>query len=163
MLQRKRKFLIFMIISKAANNKKHYLRHPMTNKLFFRKLFLLTPCISCAIGLFQNTQSKVFLANFIWIVLAYFIALTVIVYFISLSGLKKENKTFLTRTYGAMGLRFVFSFFPLLIYIIFTPKMQLAFVLAYMLIYLFFSVFEVLILTVNLRPDSEKKNPANAS
>ena len=135
----------------------------MKNKLFFNKLIILTLCISCAIGLFQNLQNKIYLDHFIWIVLAYFFVLTIVVYFISLSGLKKENKTFLTRTYGAMGLRFVFSFFPLLIYIIFIPKMQLSFVLAYMLIYFFFSVFEVLILTVNFRPDSEKENTANAS
>jgi hypothetical protein len=94
----------------------------------------------------------------IWLVLAYFFALSWITWKVTQSGLKRDNKTFLTRVYGGIGIRLLFSFFPVIIYMMFANEFSLVFITAYLLIYFFYTTFEIYMLVVNLRPDSDKKS-----
>lgn len=125
----------------------------MTKQAFYTRLTLFTLALA---GILFLIQSKYDISQLIWGALAYFALLTMAVYVISQSGLKKDNKTFITRTYGAIGIRFLFSLFPLIIYFIFSPQKQLSFAFAYMFLYFFYTSFEIYCLVVNLRPDSNK-------
>lgn len=127
------------------------------NKLqFFPSLFILTGVLGLFILGFQHLQSQVILSNLVWGALIYYFLLTAFTYKISYSGLPKDNKTFITRIYGAIGIRFMFSIFPLFIYLIFSPERQLSFAVVYLFLYFFYTAFEIYFLVVNLRPDYKK-------
>jgi drug/metabolite transporter (DMT)-like permease len=130
-------------------------------KLNFHKfLVVLTVVCGLIILAFQNLQTKWELDPLVWLTLFYFFALTWVTYKIANSGVNKDNKTFISRIYGAIGIRFIFSVFPLFIYLLFYPKRELPFIVSYLLLYFFYTAFEIYFLVVNLRPDLNKKNPS---
>jgi hypothetical protein len=127
------------------------------NKLkFYPSLTILTGVLGLLILSFQKFQTQIDLSNLIWIALLYYLLLTAITHKISNSGLPKDNKTFIIRTYSAIGIRFIFSIFPLIIYLIFSPERQLSFAVVYLFLYFFYTAFEIYFLVVNLRPDLKK-------
>ncbi len=127
------------------------------NKLkFYPSLIILTGVLGLLILSFQKFQTQIDLSNLIWIALLYYLLLTAITHKISNSGLPKDNKTFIIRTYSAIGIRFIFSIFPLIIYLIFSPERQLSFAVVYLFLYFFYTAFEIYFLVVNLRPDLKK-------
>ena len=128
----------------------------MNKPKFFPSLFILTGVLALGILSFQQLQSSIKLSNLVWVALVYYLVLTLSTYKITQSGLPKDNKTFIIRTYSAIGIRFVFSIFPLFIYLIFSPERQLSFAVVYLFLYFFYTAFEIYFLVVNLRPDLKK-------
>lgn len=123
---------------------------------FSKSINALTLLLAGAILIFKGVQDKIELNNLVWIALFYFYFLSIAIYFISKSGLKKDNKTFITRIYSSIGIRFIFSLSPLLIYLFFIPNKELSFIISYLLLYFFYTAFEIYFLVVNLRPDLNK-------
>jgi hypothetical protein len=132
----------------------------MSKLNFHKSLVSLTLLCGFLILAFQTFQTKWVLDSLAWISLFYFFGLTWLTYKIANSGVNKDNKTFITRTYGAIGIRFIFSIFPLIIYLIFYPRREMPFIITYLLLYFFYTAFEIYFLVVNLRPDLNKKNPS---
>jgi hypothetical protein len=128
----------------------------MIKNKFYSSLSILTLVMVILIFCFQQFQNSISVNNFVWIALVYFLLLTLLTYKITNSGLPKDNKTFITRTYSAIGIRFIFSIFPLFIYLIFSPIRELSFIVVYLLLYFFYTAFEIYYLVVNLRPDLKK-------
>ncbi len=128
----------------------------MNKPKFFPSLFILTGVLALGIWAFQHLQTSIQLSNLAWLALIYFLLLTLVTYKITQSGMPKDNKTFIIRTYSAIGIRFVFSIFPLFIYLIFSPERQLSFAVVYLFLYFFYTAFEIYFLVVNLRPDLKK-------
>lgn len=128
----------------------------MNKPKFFPSLFILTGVLALGILGFQHLQTSIQLSNLAWLALIYFLLLTLVTYKITQSGMPKDNKTFIIRTYSAIGIRFVFSIFPLFIYLIFSPERQLSFAVVYLFLYFFYTAFEIYFLVVNLRPDLKK-------
>jgi len=129
---------------------------PQPVKHFTKALLFITICCACAIGLLQNGQQYFELNNLIWLALLYYLLLSYTTFRITHSSVKKDNKTFITRVYSAVGIRIIFSLFPLLIYLLFSPHKELPFIAGYLLMYLLFTSFEIYFVMVNLRPDSKK-------
>jgi hypothetical protein len=128
----------------------------MTKNKFMPALLALSAAMAAGIFVFQLVFPSIPLTNLVWLALVYFILLTLVTYKITNSGLPKDNKTFFVRVYSAIGIRFVFSIFPLFIYLIFSPERQLSFAIVYLLLYFFYTAFEIYFLVVNLRPDLKK-------
>jgi hypothetical protein len=123
---------------------------------YTKNLITLTLIIAAVILLVQQMQSKIVISNLIWPAVIYFFFLSYITFRITASTVDKNNKTFITRTYSAIGIRLIFSIFPLIIYLFFYTGFELTFVLAYFLLYLLFTSFEIYFLVITLRPDSKK-------
>ncbi len=123
---------------------------------YIKNLISLTLIIALIFFAAQNLQTKIHLSNLIWPALIYFLVLSYITFRITSSTVDKNNKTFITRTYSAIGIRLIFSIFPLIIYLFFYTGFELTFVLAYFLLYLLFTSFEIYFLVITLRPDSKK-------
>ena len=123
---------------------------------YIKNLISLTLIIALIFFAAQNLQTKIHLSNLIWPALIYFLILSYITFRITSSTVDKNNKTFITRTYSAIGIRLIFSIFPLIIYLFFYTGFELTFVLAYFLLYLLFTSFEIYFLVITLRPDSKK-------
>lgn len=129
--------------------------HPV--KHFTKTLLLLALCCACLIGLVQLGQHAFVLGHLIWVALIYYVLLSYITFRITHSSVKKDNKTFVTRVYSAMGIRFLFSLFPLILYVLFSVSVSLPFVIAYLLFYLLFTSFEIYFVIITLRPDFKKQ------
>lgn len=132
----------------------------MQKSNFNKNLFLLTAICAVLILAFQLLQNKLVLNSLVWIALIYFFSLTWITFKIANSALGKDNKTFITRIYSAIGIRFIFSIFPLLIYLLFYPVREMPFIISYLLLYFFYTAFEIYYLVVNLRPELKQKDPS---
>ncbi len=125
----------------------------MSKATYYKQLTLFTLIVAVILFL---VQFKYDISQYIWLCLAYFFLLTVGVNFVLKSGLNKSNTTFITRTYSAIGIRFLFSLIPLILYFMLAVKVQLMFAIAYLFLYFFYTMFEIYCLVVNLRPDSKK-------
>ncbi len=123
---------------------------------FYKRLIIFTIIIAIFAALIQYSHIGINLSIMIWPAIVYFFALAALTYFITNSGAKKNNKTFITRTYSAIGIRFIFSIFPLGIYLFFYPEQQVHFMVAYILLYFFYTSFEIYFLVITLRPDLKK-------
>jgi len=123
---------------------------------YTKKFISFTIIIAIVILLIQNFQHTIQVSNLIWAALLYYFLLSYITFRITSSTVDKNNKTFITRTYSAIGIRLIFSIFPLIIYLFFYAGFELTFVMAYFLLYLLFTSFEIYFLVITLRPDSKK-------
>ncbi len=128
----------------------------MQQSSFIKTLFIFSLIIACLTGIMQNAQQKFVLPNLVWAALIYYFLLSLVTGLITQSGMQKNNKTFITRTYSAIGIRFIFSIFPLFIYLLFSPSREVSFMVAYILLYFLFTSFEIYFLVITLRPNSKK-------
>ena len=103
---------------------------------YYKKLITLTLVIAIMFAVLQTIQNTIHLSFLIWPALIYFLILSYVTFRITSSTVDKNNKTFITRTYSAIGIRLIFSIFPLIIYLFFYTGFELSFVLAYFLLYL---------------------------
>lgn len=124
----------------------------MLKKLILFSLFLTFSVSMCSM-LFP-LHIGIYLAQ------AYLFLLTFINFKIAESGVKKDNQTFIKRIYGSMAIRILFGLFPLLLYFIFVKTKDIPLVLCYVVLYLFYTTFEIYLLVSKLRPDlNSKKTP----
>ena len=123
---------------------------------YTKKFISFTIILAIVIGLLQNLQHTIHISNLIWAALLYYFSLSYITFRITSSTVDKSNKTFITRTYSAIGIRLIFSIFPLIIYMFFYADIEVPFVISYFLLYLLFTSFEIYFLVITLRPDSKK-------
>ena len=128
----------------------------MKKDKFNLALIIFTLLIAVLLFMVQNLQQKYVFGNLNWLALIYFSTLTYIIYHISFSAINKSNQIFVSRIYSAIGIRFIFSVFPMIIYLIFVQERQIPFIIVYLLLYFFYTAFEIYFLVVNLRPDSKK-------
>ncbi len=128
--------------------------HEMQN---IKKYLISLLLFSLAVGaLIYFIGAKFMISSLIWFAWAYLIALSVASHVIASSGIHRDNKIFITRMYGSIGVRFIFSIFPLIIYLLFSNIKDVPLVIAYVLLYFFYTSFEIYHLVVNLRPDLKR-------
>lgn len=120
------------------------------------RLVLFTAVIMVLMAIADGLWDKLHFSMMSWMAPLYYLLLTAITGLITGSGLKKDNKSFMTRTYASIGLRLVFSVFPLFIYLFTVGADDLDFIILFILLYFFYTSFEIYSLVVNLRPDSKK-------
>ncbi len=128
----------------------------MKKNKFYLSLGLFTIVLAVILFIVQNFQLKIEIGNLSWAALIYFSVLTLVIYKISYSALDKNNKTFLWRIYSAIGLRLIFSVFPMIIYVFFVREHQISFIIVYLLMYFFYTAFEIYCLVITLRPIQKK-------
>lgn len=85
--------------------------------------------------------------------LAFFTGLTMLTYYIGNNALDKAQKTFTAAIYGSIGLRFIFSLFFIVIYLIINEVKDRVFIAEFLLLYLFYTMFEIYYLVTKLRSE----------
>lgn len=128
----------------------------MLSRSFYKIISLFTLLLALILWLVDYLNNSFSNSLLVWPALFYLYGLSCLIYLISHSGLKKDNKTFLTRMYSSIGIRFIFSLSPLLIYLFFMPSKDIYFIITYLFLYFFYTAFEIYFLVANLRPDSKK-------
>ena len=88
-----------------------------------------------------------------WAALVFFFLLNLLVFFLSQTALKGSQKSFITFVYGSSGLRFIFSIFFIVIYLIINDVMDKLVVGSFLFLYLLFTSFELYHLVTKLRAE----------
>ncbi|MFT7592085.1 MAG: hypothetical protein ACI9UJ_002014 [bacterium] len=88
-----------------------------------------------------------------WLAIGFFFALNMLIHFISQTALKSSQKSFLTFMYGSIGLRFIFSIFFIVIYLIVNDIMDKVVIVNFLILYLLFTTFELYHLVAKLRTE----------
>jgi hypothetical protein len=96
-----------------------------------------------------------------WLAIGFFLALNTIIHFLSQNALKSSQKSFLTFVYGSIGMRFIFSIFFIVIYLIVNDVMDKVVVVNFLILYLLFTTFELYHLVTKLH--TEKKGAIDVS
>ncbi|HAR20855.1 MAG TPA: hypothetical protein DCR46_09335 [Cytophagales bacterium] len=91
-----------------------------------------------------------------WASLAFYSLLTMGIHAIVSPSLQSKKQQFIVVFMGTLGIRMFFSIAFLLLYLFFSSKIEISFILYYLLGYLFFVGFEIYLLLSNLRPDLKK-------
>jgi hypothetical protein len=120
---------------------------------FLLKLSGLTLFISGIIFVLLKNVPTYNPGSSIWIAVAFFYLLTLVLYSMAMMGLKRSQKTFIVSVLGSMTLRFIFSILFLVIYLIINPEKNKAFIISFLFLYLFYTIFEIIQLVRKLRPE----------
>lgn len=123
---------------------------------FLFKLTGLTLILSGIIFVLLNNVPAYNPGAFIWIAVTFFYLLTLLLYSMAMMGLKRSQKTFTVSVLGSMTLRFIFSILFLVIYLIINPEKNKAFIISFLLLYLFYTIFEIFQLVRKLRPEKSR-------
>lgn len=123
---------------------------------FILKLTGLTIIITGIIFVLLNNVKAYNPGPFIWIAVAFFYLLTLALYSMAMMGLKRSQKTFTVSVLGSMTLRFIFSLLFLVIYLIINPEKNKAFIISFLFLYLFYTIFEIFQLVRKLRPEKSR-------
>jgi 4-hydroxybenzoate polyprenyltransferase len=123
---------------------------------FTLKLTGLTVLISAIVLLLLKQVPAYNPGTFIWTAVGFFYLLTFILYAMAMMGLKQSQKTFTVSVLGSMTLRFIFSVLFLVIYLIINPEKNKAFIISFLFLYLFYTIFEIFQLVRKLRPEKSR-------
>lgn len=85
----------------------------------------------------------------------YYFALTLVVFYMTERVLKANMKSFMRNYFGSIGLRLFLSLGILITYLLNTPQKNLPFLISFLLLHIFFTVFEVYQIMITLRPENE--------
>lgn len=92
----------------------------------------------------------------IWFAYAFFIVLTLVIYYLSNFSLKMSVKNSMSIIFGSMFFRLFSSLIYIILYLLYTGNKDIPFTVAFMILFLLFQVFEIYHIVANLRPDSKK-------
>jgi hypothetical protein len=90
-----------------------------------------------------------------WLALLFFFLLTVIMVNMTIRAEAKSNSRFVTGTMGTKGLRMLLCILFIVVYLVTTPKRDVYFIVYFFILYLFFTMFEIVYLIYKLRADKK--------
>ncbi len=122
---------------------------------FYTQLSIIT-LICGAILLISDATGFTHIGLIGWIALGFFALLTSVLTHMSLKSAAKSGSRFVTGVMGGVGLRMLFCVLFVIIYWVTTKERNTFFIIYFFILYLFFTVFEIMFLLSKLRTD--KKN-----
>lgn len=122
---------------------------------FYTQLLLLT-LICGAILFISDFTGFTHIGLIGWLALAFFVLLTIILTNMSLRTAAKSGSRFVTGVMGGVGLRMLVCVLFVVIYWVTAKERDTFFIIYFFILYLFFTVFEIMFLLSKLRTD--KKN-----
>lgn len=131
----------------------------MSAKKFYVILLLFTAVFGALAG-YLHDSGKAFQdvsALLLYATVGYFFILTAVTFFLSQQNLSRSNTMFHTATLGSITIRMFLSLIFLVVYMVMNKPVDVSFVVFFAILYLFFNVFEISVLVLNLRPFSGKE------
>ncbi|MCB0734887.1 MAG: hypothetical protein H6608_03935 [Flavobacteriales bacterium] len=119
---------------------------------FVVRLLIMAVLFAAALYALGNYNSA-YTGTWSWSALIFFTLLTLFVNWLSERMLNKSQKTFMNFVYGATFLRFIFSIFFIVIYLIVNEVVSKYFIFSFGVFYLFFTSFEIYHLHAKLRAE----------
>ena len=120
-------------------------------KSFLLKLFLFSLLIAAADYCWQKFMGEQFPVRYLWYILIFFVAATLLFHFLTLKAAASAPKNFVRYYMGATGLRLLIYVAVIFIYRLSEGKeAAISFAIAFMAHYFLFTVFEVVMLLKQL-------------
>jgi hypothetical protein len=117
---------------------------------------LLIVIITCGTT-FIVEQLTVYQLQTTYFAIGFYTLLTWVAFQLAMLGKDKSNKTFMRAFFSSLYLHLFLSIGFILIWLIFSKERNIPFIISYLILYILFTVFEVLSLLNNLRPISKNK------
>ncbi|MDZ4756785.1 MAG: hypothetical protein SGJ10_01430 [Bacteroidota bacterium] len=128
-------------------------------KKFTVKILILT-AICCAVNYGLQMLMPKWNLKPVYPAILYYLAITLLVFFISMMGVGKNNKLFIKAFMTGLSLHLMFSVGGLAAWLIFlrdsTVPLNIPFIVSYLLLNILFTGFEIMNLITTLRPFSKK-------
>jgi hypothetical protein len=123
---------------------------------FARNLALYSVLIGLAMWLLQRVADDKLVHPFGWYILAFFVFITAITFYIIKLGLTEDENNFQLYYFGSMGLRVILSLAIIFVYVYLYKERELQFVLNFFVLYFLYTGFEIYSILTNLRPHLKK-------
>ena len=120
-------------------------------------LLVFTFFLGGLLALFHSVADWYSNMNLIWATLAFFMVLSAGSYYYALAAREASNNRFVGRFLAVTGFRIILSAIFLAIYLIISAERDQVFVLTFMCLYLFFTIFEIYHLVTKLRPENKSE------
>lgn len=124
---------------------------------FYLQLVILTFVLFVPLALMKYGLDLYSQGNTIWFSLAFFTLLTIVSYQYTMSANKLKNSKFVTRFFVTTGIRIILCAIFLAIYLIISENRDKVFVVTFMILYLFYTMFEIYHLVTKLRPEKNSQ------
>lgn len=124
---------------------------------FYRDLVLLTVPLGIILAVMQSVFGWYDQGNVIWFTLGFYVVLTIVSYEWTLRANKLKNSKFVGRFFLATILRIILCGIFLAIYLIISENRDKIFVVTFMILYLFYTLFEIYHLVTKLRPEKNRQ------
>lgn len=121
-------------------------------KSYVSRLILMA-VLALAIVFAFHHFTKESMSVWVWAAWGLFMGMNLLVNFLSKSALKGSQTSFINFVYGSTGLRFLFSIFFIVIYLIVNDVMTKYDIGAFLFFYLLFTSFELFHLVTKLRTE----------
>ncbi|MFT5725365.1 MAG: cobalamin biosynthesis protein CobD/CbiB [Bacteroidia bacterium] len=92
-------------------------------------------------------------SNWSWGAMGFFFGLNLLIHFLSENMAKSSQKSFLTFMYGSIAMRFIFSIFFIVIYLMVNEVRDKIVIVNFLFLYLLFTTFELYHLVAKLRTE----------
>jgi len=117
---------------------------------YFLQLFIFSAIITILIIILKQLFPGKYIHEAIWIILTFYIALTAAIHYMFANAVSKSNSTFITAIFGSIGLKLLLSIAFIIFYLLNDRTNSVWFSINFIVLYLFFTVFEIYSLLRNL-------------
>lgn len=124
---------------------------------FYLYLLILTLFLAGLLAAAQTLLGWYGQGNLIWFALGFYVLLSVVSFQYTLSAKHLENNRFVGRFLMTTGMRIILCAIFLAIYLIISVEREQSFVLTFMCLYLFYTIFEIYHLVIKLRPEKKSE------
>lgn len=119
---------------------------------FFKQLSILTISAGGVLVLVHFLFNQP-VDSWTWLGFAFFVSMTIFLYWLAEKAMSRSHKTFLNFVYGSSLIRFIFSIFFIVIYLIINEVAGRSFIFSFLFLYLLFTSFEIFHLVAKLRSE----------
>ena len=118
---------------------------------YFLRLFIFSALIAFLIIILKQLFPGKYIHEAIWLILIFYIALTAVIHYMTANAANKSNSSFVTAMFGSIGLKLLLSIAFLIFYLLNDRTNTVWFSINFIVLYLFFTAFEIYSILSNLR------------
>jgi hypothetical protein len=118
---------------------------------FYIKQLIFAGIIALIILACQQIFPGKYVHHAVWGILSFFICVNLLLYYMAMRSARVSSAAFMNAVFGSIGIKLFLCIFFIIIYLINDRTNSVWFIINFLLLYLFFTVFEIYSLLHNLR------------
>ena len=118
---------------------------------YFLQLLLFSALIAIVIVILKQFFQGNYIHQAIWMILIFYTILTAIIHYMTSNAVSRSDSSFITAVLGSIGLKLLLSIAFMIFYLLNNRVNSVWFAVDLIVLYLFFTVFEIYSLLRNLR------------
>lgn len=118
---------------------------------YFLQLLLFSSLVAIIIGILKQFFPGNYIHQAIWMILIFYATVTAVIHYLTSNAVNRSDSSFITAILGSMGLKLLLSIAFMVFYLLNNRVNSTWFAVDLIVLYLFFTVFEISSLLRNLR------------